>query len=339
MKTPTKIKRRDFLKMSSLVAGGIILTSPGKGKKRFLNKTVSQSQPAPNPLLGRLGFRDNDKLLIAQLDDFGTCQSNMSAFTDLTTAGTINTAAVMTPCTWFPLVAHIARTTPGLDLGLQLALTSEWDTIRWRPLSTVDPKSGLLDNNGYYPKRLTDLSSNIDPAILAQEFDAQIQRAVNMGVRLTHLDSHQSAAFDPRFTALFDQFSKKYTLPLVFLRPVPEQWNNSPWMSADWIGEGMNFANQFEQAGLPLLDSLTDLTLTPSSTRAAQVDQYLTQLSAGVHLIRIHAASETPEIKAMTPDWAGYVADLAAWTRSELASFISNSGVKTIGWAPIKALL
>jgi hypothetical protein len=224
-------------------------------------------------------------------------------------------------------------------MGLQMALTSEWDTIRWRPISTVDPKSGLLDADGFYPKKLADLPSSIDEIILSQEFDAQVNRALNMGVRLTHLDSHQSMAFDPRFTNLMSQFAKKYQLPLVFLRPDPAQWDSSTWMGAGWITEGLNFANQFEQAGLPLLDSITDLTPSSSLSRMSDIKNFITQLPSGLHLIRIHAANHTPESEAMTPDWAGYVADLNAWISADLKSFIEKAGAKTIGWAPIQALM
>jgi predicted glycoside hydrolase/deacetylase ChbG (UPF0249 family) len=290
-------------------------------------------------VLAKLGFKNTDKVLIAQLDDLGTCQSNMSAYSELTTAGNINSAAVMAPCIWFPLVAHLARTNPGLDIGLQMTLTSEWDTIRWRPISTVDPKSGLLDADGFYPKSLSGLPSSLDETILNQEFDAQVNRAIHMGVQLTHLDSHQSFAFDPRFTNLMSQFARKYQLPLVFLRPDPAAWDGSSWMNAGWITEGLNFANQFEQAGLPLLDSITDLSFSPATSRMAAVQTFITQLPPGLHLIRIHAANQTPEIEAMTPDWAGYVADLNAWIGSDLKSFIQKAGVKTIGWAPIKALM
>lgn len=322
-----------------MVAGGLILSTPTQVKKVFFNRTLGQSQLQPNPILAKLGFKNTDKVLIAQLDDLGTCQSNMSAFASLTSAGNINSAAVMTPCIWFPLVAHLARTIPGLDLGLQMTLTSEWDTIRWRPISTVDPKTGLLDANGFYPKTGDDLPSSIDQTILAREFDAQANRALNMGVRLTHLDSHQSIAFDPRFTDLFSQFSRKYQLPLVFLRPDPAQWESSSWMNASWKAEGLNFATQFEQAGLPLLDSITDLTSSGPISRMTDVKDAITQLPPGLHLIRLHAGIHTPELEAMTPDWAGYAADLNAWISTDLKAFIEKAGVKNIGWAPIQALM
>jgi hypothetical protein len=336
---PSKIKRRDFLKIGSMVASGLMLSTPTQGKRIFFNRTLGQSQLEPNPVLAKLGFKNTDRVLIAQLDDLGTCQSNMSAYAGLTGAGNISSTAVMTPCIWFPLVAHLARTNPGLDMGLQMTLTSEWDTIRWRPISTVDPKSGLLDADGLYPKSVTDLPSSMDQTILTQEFDAQINRALKMGVRLTHLDSHQSIAFDPRFTDLFYQFAKKYQLPLVFLRPDPARWDGSSWMNSGWITEGLGFADQFEQAGLPLLDSITDQSFSPVGSRISDIQKFITQLPSGLHLIRIHAANHTPEIEAMTPDWAGYVADLNTWIGSDLKSFIQKAGVKTIGWAPIKALM
>ena len=340
MKTlPSKMKRRDFLKVSSMVAGGMILSTPAGGKKAFINRTLGQSQLKANPVLAKLGFKDTDRVLITQLDDLGTCQANMSAFADLSRAGNITSAAVMAPCIWFPLVAHLARTTSRMDMGLQMTLTSEWDTIRWRPISTVNPKLGLLDGDGYYWRKLSDVPLLLDEAVLSAEFDAQVNRALNMGVRLTHLDSHQAMAFDPRYTDLMSQFARKYQLPLVFLRPDPNQWNNSPWINTAWIPKGLDYAIQFEQAGLPLLDSITDLTSSNAISRMADVKNFITDLPSGLHLLRIHAANHTPELEAMTPGWAGYAADLEAWISADLKTFIERAGVKTIGWAPIQALM
>lgn len=335
----TKMKRRDFLRFSTLVAGGLALPGTHKRTGSIFNSKRSAATLQPNPLLGKLGFSDKDRVLITQVDDVGVCEATMAAYSDLVNLGMVTTACAMPPCIWFPLVAHYARTRPDLDLGVQLTLTSEWDTIRWRPISTVDPASGLLDAGGYFPKTSGEISSNATAAIAIKELEAQILRAQSMGVRLTHIDSHQGISFDPRWTPLVIQLAQKYQLPLVFLRPLEEAWKTTSGIQSGWISDGLKEANQLEQQGYPLLDSITDLTLTPLSSRFNAIQQYIKSLSAGVHLLKIHAAISTPEIKAMTLDWAGYVADYSAWIREDLKSTIQNSGIKTIGWAPIKALL
>jgi hypothetical protein len=56
----------------------------------------------------------------------------------------------MVPCPWFPQVAAYCREHPSVDLGVHLTLTSEWDSYRWGPISTRDPASGLIDDEGYF---------------------------------------------------------------------------------------------------------------------------------------------------------------------------------------------
>jgi hypothetical protein len=99
----------------------------------------------PNPVLRKLGFADDDRVVIIHADDIGMCQATMSAFADLVDFGLISSGAVMVPCPWFPQAAAYCRQHPLVDLGVHLTLTSEWDGYRWGPVSTRDPASGLID--------------------------------------------------------------------------------------------------------------------------------------------------------------------------------------------------
>jgi hypothetical protein len=57
---------------------------------------------SPNPVLRRLGFADDDRVVIIHTDDIGMGQATVSAFADLVDFGLISSGAVMVPCPWFP---------------------------------------------------------------------------------------------------------------------------------------------------------------------------------------------------------------------------------------------
>jgi predicted glycoside hydrolase/deacetylase ChbG (UPF0249 family) len=344
------IDRRNFLRLSALFTGGFVFSPlihylerkytplPQAPAQNWLGgSTIRQAPLPPNPLLKKLGFSESDRLLIAQVADLGLSEANLAAFTDLIDFGLISSGAAIVPSVWFPQVAHLARTQQGLDLGINLTLTSELDTLRWRPISTVDQLSGLLDTYGYFPKNGVDFSP-ATPETIAFEIKAQIQRAQGMGVPLTHIDSHQNIALNPAFTLSCIQAAQDYSLPLAFIRPDETQWRALPGINPEWISEGVNFSKQVEQKSAPLLDSILDLVASPAGDRLETTKQVIDRLQPGLHLIRIHAARDTPELRALTPDWPGHVADYQTWISPDLAAHIHKAGVQVIGWAPIQKI-
>ena len=54
---------------------------------------------------------------------------------------------MIVPGPWFLEAAKLLRENPGLDVGVRLALTSEWDNVKWRPL-TYAPS--IVDADGYF---------------------------------------------------------------------------------------------------------------------------------------------------------------------------------------------
>src|ERR1017187_4826113 len=72
----------------------------------------------------------------------------------------------------------------------KITLTSERVYYRWGPVAPADKIPSLVDKNGYFHH---DWEQNepINAKEVEVELRAQIERALAMGVRPTHLDSHQ----------------------------------------------------------------------------------------------------------------------------------------------------
>ena len=138
----------------------------------------------PNPVLQKLGFADDDRVVIIHADDIGMCQATVSAFADLVDFGLISCGAVMVPCPWFPQVAAYCRQHPLVDLGVHLTLTSEWNGYRWGPISTRDLASGLIDPEGYFYRRSEQVQEHGGNAAVPLELQAQVDRALAAGIEV-----------------------------------------------------------------------------------------------------------------------------------------------------------
>src|SRR5213595_126217 len=95
----------------------------------------------------RLGYPANARLLVIHADDLGMAHSVDRATFEALEKGWITSSSILVPCPWFPEVVRFAREHRDADLGIYLAVNSEWNDFRWRPVSSVDAVSTLLDKD------------------------------------------------------------------------------------------------------------------------------------------------------------------------------------------------
>jgi hypothetical protein len=97
---------------------------------------------------------------------------------------------------------------------------------------------------------------------------------------------------------------------------------------------------QLEEMGLPMLDNIASLELDADpATRLEQAKAVFDGLPAGITHFIIHPAVETPEIKAIAPDWRCRVADYQTFLREELRQHLKNTGLHVIGYRALKELI
>lgn len=138
--------------------------------------------------------------LIVRADDMGSSHSANLAIQKSYTDGIVTSVEVMVVTPWFPEAVKMLTAFPTVDVGLHLTLTSEWENIKWRPLSCT---KSLVDQNGYfYPMRSPHPSYpgqslaevKLDLNEIEQEFRAQIELAVRNIPELSHLTDHMGCA-------------------------------------------------------------------------------------------------------------------------------------------------
>lgn len=277
-------------------------------------------------LLRQFGLSEKDRVLIVHADDIGMCQSTLSAYEDMLEVGFMTSASVMVPCPWFPAVAEFCRRNSQVDMGVHMTLTCEWDVYRWRPLTTSDPASGLLDDEGYMPRRTNPLWERASWETVRREYDAQIGRAKAAGIDITHIDDHMMAMGHPRFLSTFTDWTlAQGQPPRVFLQLRPPE--------SDWDHAQADAAQRADAAGMPVFH-ITGLPLDQPDGQIDMTRQILRDLPAGFSLMIAHPAKDTPELRAIADDWRSRVANYEALTSRALRDEAKNLGIHLVGFRP-----
>ena len=293
----------------------------------------------PNPILKKLGFSNSDRVVIIHTDDIGMCQASVSAFADMVDYGLISSGAVMVPCPWFLEAADYAVSHPKADLGVHLTLTSEWKTYRWGPVSTRDPKSGLMDEQGFFHRKSESVWANADPDAAFTELESQVSRALSAGMNLTHIDTHMGSVAHPAFIPGYVQLASRYGLPAMIPRMSAEDLVASQNVDAQTAEMITDMIATLDDMGLPIVDYISGLELDDASDRLGQAKQALGALKPGITHFIIHPSKDTPELRQITTSWDCRVADYETFTNDATREFMINEGIQIIGYRDLKSLM
>jgi chitin disaccharide deacetylase len=275
-------------------------------------------------LADRLGYPSGTKLLIVHADDLGETHAVNAAAMNAMKGGAVNSASLMVPCPWFPEMADYAKSHPDADLGLHLTLTSERVYYRWGPVAPTDKVPSLVDENGYFHHDW-EHNQHVNPKEVEIELRAQIERALAMGVRPTHLDSHQYRLIMSG-NELFDvmlHVAHEYKLPV--------------FVNRDWFA-----GHPYLQASLGPGDIVLDHTVTiePEVPPEKWAEFYVTalkNLKPGVTEFVIHPGYDDEELRAATrerPSWgsAWRQRDYDFFTSSQFREILAQQNIQLVTW-------
>ena len=293
-----------------------------------------------NPLLKKLGYSETDRLVIIHTDDIGMCHASVQAFQELWAFGTITSGATMVPCPWFPAVAQLCRENPAIDMGVHATLNAEWESYRWGPVSTREAGSGLMDESGYFHQWHQAVYDHAKPEEVEKEVNAQIERALAAGIDVTHVDSHMGTIMSPLFIQSYIQAASSRLLPSMLPRL------NAKGIEMMGVGEQerimyMPIMQMLESMGLPMVDGLLSMPLNePEESRQMEIaKELLGDLPEGITHFVLHPSVDTPELRAIAPDWESRVANYNVFRSEEFKTFLEREDFKLIGYRAIREAL
>ncbi len=243
-----------------------------------------------------------ERVLIIHHDDLGFLYSQDDAFHELG----FRTGSLMMPGTWVSAFSGLE----GVDLGVHLTLTSEWEAPRLRPL-TDGPS--LRDAHGYFWPTLEEAWANASLEDAAREMKAQVESAYQLGIDVTHLDTHMGSVLRPDLAEVYVQLGRDYRLPVYLPESVAEHGIDEPICSF--------FDEMLSGIKMPRYRLVDGYRIPPPQ----RTDWYLEKLSGlepGVYHLIHHSA--VPGADLVLPDRDVRTADYEALSDPRVREIIDS---------------
>ncbi|GFN32325.1 polysaccharide deacetylase family protein [Paenibacillus xylaniclasticus] len=292
-----------------------------------------------------LGYGERERLVIVNADDFGLCHAANEAISRLLSDGFIQSATLMLPCGWAKEAALWSARNPKVDVGIHFTFTSEWDAYKWGPVCRTAAVESLVTEEGYFPKEAKTFERQADPAQVKTELIAQVQMALQLGLRPTHADNHMGSLYGLEtgrdFLTQVFEVCAEYGLPFRLPRNLlTETGQVAPPELAELAKKR---AEEAEACGVVVLDYLLGLPFamqfneTYESYRA-QFIQLLTGLQPGVSEIIIHPADPTEELNAFHTEAQKRGWDVRLLQDPEVLRTFEEQQLIRIGWRELQKL-
>lgn len=256
--------------------------------------------------------------LIVRGDDLGALHGINAGSLQAFTNGIMTAAHVIVPGSWFPEAVRILNEHPEVDVGIHLAITSEWSNVKWRPLTRAP---SLVDEDGFFrpfiwPNKSLPGASHREAGTwklneIEAELRAQIELIKKRLPRVSNGGCHMGCgSLDPKVQDLITRLLHEYGLN-------PDR-------------------SKLKQLPLALPKDRPPELLTAQERTDALV-KALQTVGPGDYEIGDHPARDDPEMRALShPGYENVAQDrsavTASWTDAKVKAVIAARGIKLIGF-------
>ncbi len=280
----------------------------------------------PNPYLKKLGFSETDRVVIVHTDDIGMCQASLTAFEHLWEFGTISSGAVMVLCPWFPAVARFCREHPGWIWASMPRSTPNGRPTAGGRFRPATPARACWTATATSTSGSPPCTNRLTPPLSPPKWKpGHGTRPLRIGIDVTHLDSHMGTVLHPRFIQSYLHGSARARNPHASppgcqrgledrrergrksrLRPragLSRRKTSPCWMACA------------ECRSTPLWRPSPDCQTPARASRPVGISHFI-----------LHPPVDTPELRAIAPDWQARVANYQAFMSPELKAFHPQRG-------------
>ncbi len=261
--------------------------------------------------------------LLIQGDDMGAAHAINTATIRAYKEGILRSTNVMVPGAWFLEAVQLLNQNPGLDVGVHLCLTSEWERVKWRPLTQAP---SLVDADGnFFPmvwarKDFPPGTSLHDATPKTGEMERELRRQIEVArkhlPRISYLSAHMGfPGLKPEWMEAVKRIALEAGLPLIEAQP-GVNYLDGVWRN----GAGNNFDD--------------------GAARARKLAARLDKLRPGTYVMVDHCGTNDPEMQALGHKGYEYVAAdrsavVEAWTSPLVLETVKRKGIQLISHADL----
>lgn len=259
--------------------------------------------------------------LLVRADDIGFSHAANLACMDVYHRGICRSVELMAPCPWFPEAVALLQANRGYDVGVHLVLTSEWDNIKWRPLTGA---KSIANEDGFfytryrkrddYPDEITVADVAWTPEDVEQEYRAQIELVRKYIPWVSHMTNHMGyLREDEVFSGVVEKLMAEYDLAVDLPAYGFERFRG--------FGEDSQARSAIEKTEL--------------------LRANLAALEPGRWLFVDHPAYDHPESRAIGhPGYEHVAADrqgvVDAWTDPQVLEIIKDRNIRLVSYGDVR---
>ncbi len=173
-----------------------------------------------------------EKFLIINADDFGLCEGVNNGIAKAHTKGILTSTTLMTNMPSAAEAVKMAKELPNLGVGIHLNLTDG------SPISKESVVALLIDSNGQFKFKPAELAKKSLISFkfrkaIRTELTAQVQWAIDNGIKPTHLDSHKHIHSFPVIYPIVCGLARQFNIRAIRYTYEPSSVYNLPWPPVD----------------------------------------------------------------------------------------------------------
>lgn len=267
----------------------------------------------------RLGWNAGDRVLIIHCDDAGLSLASNRGAIEALGAGMVTSCSMMMPTPWVPGFAHWLKDHPDTDVGLHLTLTNEWTDYGWVPVAGKPAVPSLVDEEGCLWDGNKLVYEHATPDDVEEEIRAQIDRAMTLGIKVSHLDSHMGTLFyNPALLERFVKVAIEMKLPMLMTGEMP-------------------VAEKVWNAGLPVIDRVHGDSYDWKTTdKREQYKDAFRKLQPGITEMIVHCTKPDDVIGVITEGRDHLLGDYFALIDPEVKKVLDDEKIILTTWRELK---
>lgn len=284
------------------------------------------------------------RYLIVNADDFGLTAGVNRAVIEAHMRGIVTSTTVMANMPAFDQAVQLAEAYPSLGVGLHFNIT------QGAPVADASRVGSLLNERGEFFGSSTallrqTLMSKLRVTDIEIELRAQIEKVLQAGLQLTHVDSHKHSHALPQVCEVIAKVIGDYDIRAV--RLPREEWRlPSRNFSAQLIKQSLGAwglaqlcrvsESKLHRAGVKTANAFFGVTQTGFWSKTWLLDLIAT-LPEGVSELMTHPGDDDAELRqANTRLLESRATEFSLLTDSDVVTAVRESGVRLISYAQLE---